>query len=184
MKKGRIEFSMVTTRGGDRGETSLYNGERRRKDDFIFEVLGDLDELNSALGVVRAKTELPELLAVQKQLLVVGGVVATPKQSAEYTGIPHLRPEAVEELEKRERELLDRAVLSSSFICPGETVVSAETDVARTVARRCERRVVTLIRDYGRSDLIDAQHYLNRLSDYLFILARVLEQQADLGGGI
>lgn len=180
MKAKEIEFDMVTTRGGDRGESSLYNGERRRKDDVIFEALGDLDELNSALGIVRAQVRLPQLLDIQKHLLVIGAVAAAPRTSREYENIPHLQKQDVEKLEKEEKALLGKTEILGSFVCPGETVVSAQTDVARTLARRCERRLVTLIRDYGRSELIESQRYLNRLSDYLFILARFMEQRQPL----
>jgi cob(I)alamin adenosyltransferase len=180
VKTKEIEFAMVTTRGGDRGESSLYNGERRRKDDIIFEALGDLDELNSALGVVRAQVRLPQLLDIQKHLLMAGAAVATPKASKEYQNIPHLQKQDVENLEKEEKALLGKTEILGSFVCPGETVVSAQTDVARTLARRCERRLVTLIRDYGRSELIESQRYLNRLSDYLFILARFMDQRKPL----
>lgn len=177
-EKPEIQFAVVTTRGGDRGESSLYNGERRRKDDFIFEVLGDLDEFSSTLGLVRAETELPLLLDIQKHLLIIGAMAATPKDSREYNKISHISEDDVEMLEKEEKALLDTTPIQNSFIYPGETRISAQLDVARTKARRCERRLVKLIRDYGRNDLIDGQHYMNRLSDYLFILARSLEQES------
>lgn len=167
---------MVTTRGGDRGESSLYSGERLRKDDFIFEVLGDIDELSSNLGIVRSLSQLPEILDIQKHLLAMGAQIATSRNSPNYPSVPKIDREDVNLLEERERTLLERTPISSSFISPGDSLISAHMDVARTLARRCERRMVTLIRDRLRSDLIESQRYLNRLSDYLFILARHWEQ--------
>jgi cob(I)alamin adenosyltransferase len=176
VRKEPITFTRVTTRGGDRGESSLYSGERVRKDDFIFEVLGDLDELNSSLGIVRSYAQSPDILQIQKNILVIGAVAATSPESPNYEKIKKIESRDVTDLEKMEQKLLSKTSIKSSFICPGDTSISAFIDVSRTLARRCERRIVTLIRERSRADLIAGQQYLNRLSDYLFILARYREE--------
>jgi cob(I)alamin adenosyltransferase len=184
MKK--IEFDRVTTRGGDGGETSLYNGERRRKDDPLFEALGDLDELSSFLGVVKVDlrfmggveghTGVQRIEAIQKVLLRAGAQIATPSADPRYKGLDHVTSRDVFNLEKEEKALLGVTMIEPSFILPGGNAFSAGTDIARAVCRRAERRVVALIRERGSVELADVQRYLNRLSDFLFVLARKAEQ--------
>ncbi|MBN2051227.1 MAG: cob(I)yrinic acid a,c-diamide adenosyltransferase [Spirochaetales bacterium] len=168
-----MEFDRITTRGGDRGESSLYDGQRRRKDDLVFDTLGDMDELFSYLGVVRA-SGIPDpwkkrLEEVQQDLLVLGGVIAMP------SGVPEGRRlitrQDVERLEKWEKELMDQMELTGGFVTPGKTLPAAHTHVARTLARRLERRLVTNIRERGQAALIPGQNYVNRLSDLLYVMA-------------
>lgn len=177
-----IEFDRVTTRGGDRGMSFLANGERRRKDDPLFEALGCLDELASFLGVVRAaladsgRKEWPETIrAIQERLLAIGAQMSTPRQDPGYRRVKALQPEDLQRLEEQEKALLDRTKIPGRFILPGDNAAAAHIDVARAVCRTAERRIVTCIRDQGMAHLAPCQVYLNRLSDYLFILARHLE---------
>ncbi len=171
-----IEFEKVTTRGGDRGETSLYNGERRRKDDLLFETMGDIDELSSFLGVAKATCEdkrLSELISsVQRTLLNLGAQIATPKTDPLYAKISPVSKDDVKRLEEVEEGYLGRTEIGAEFILPGENLLSAQLDVARTVCRRAERKVVACIRDREMIQLAAGQNYLNRLSDLLFIVAR------------
>jgi len=191
MRLGKeLEFGQITTRGGDRGETSLYNGERRRKDDLLFETLGDLDELTSSLGVVKAGLRqfsplkkgdqrqnqwLDVLEQIQKDLIQLGGMVANPDNRSTLKG-GGITEKTVTKLEKYQKKLMESTTFPREFIHPGETLVSAWIDVARTVCRRCERRVVRCIRDGVLTHLIPCQVYLNRLSDYLFVSGRYWEQ--------
>ena len=78
-------------------------------------------------------------------------------------------------VEKQQHALMQEIEIKPVFVYPGETKESAHIDVARTITRRCERKIVSLIRDLYRQDLIDSQRYLNRLSDYLFVLARYID---------
>ncbi|MFP4180123.1 MAG: cob(I)yrinic acid a,c-diamide adenosyltransferase [Spirochaetaceae bacterium] len=175
----KLEFTQVTTRGGDRGESSLADGERRRKDDYLFEALGTLDELASYLGVVRALTDgktAEFLLAVQKNLQVISGMAAVPSRSKLFQVSRKIDESEIESLEREEALLLEEVRISGEFVTPGNTVLSAHVHVARTICRRAERRVVTCIREQNHSHLIPAQRYINRLADYLFVLA-VLEEQ-------
>lgn len=180
--KRDISFEMVTTKGGDMGETSLYNGERRRKDDLVMNVVGDLDELGSFLGLARAglnncgrNKESEFILEIQKTLFVIGGEAATPENDKLFKKISRLEEKQILLLEKEEKRLLKITSIKPLFIPAGENTVSASVDVARAVCRRAERHMVGLIRERGLSYLGTGQRYLNRLSDLLFILARSLE---------
>lgn len=169
-----IEFELVTTKGGDKGETSLYSGERKVKCDYIFDTVGDIDELNSYLGIVRGFTKYEKHIhKIQQNLLRIGAQIATNPKSEMYTELNVITEKDVYELEKWEKKLTDKAQIPQRFILPGEIKThTAHIDVARSIARRCERRVVDEIRNKTRFDLHQCQIYLNRLSDYLFILAR------------
>lgn len=182
MKKKEITFEMVTTRGGDHGESSLYNGERRRKDDLIFEVVGDLDELGSHLGLARAsltqsgnKKEAKLLLVIQETLFIIGGEAAMPPEDKRFTRIKKLKQDHIEFLEKEEKNIFARVSIPPAFVTAGANINSAQLDICRTITRRCERKVVTVIRKWGWNHLSLSQIYLNRLSDLLFLMARSLE---------
>ncbi|MFW5737855.1 MAG: ATP:cob(I)alamin adenosyltransferase [Spirochaetota bacterium] len=188
---GELHFDQVTTRGGDTGDSSLFDGERRSKADPVFEALGDLDELGSWIGVLRARHrnawEGPlrdfdaELYEVQTVLQRVSALVACSPGTPAYARLEPLDGESVAALELREARLLRVTRIEPVFVVPGADPVSAELDYARTLCRRGERRVVAVIRDPARPrpDLHAAQHYVNRLSDYLFIAARTAEQLAE-----
>lgn len=175
-------FEWVTTRGGDRGESGYYSGEWRRKDDLVFAALGDIDEVNSFAGLARARLVADyhddfELASLQRVLLRIGAMVATSPDHELYRTLEAVTERDLEALENRQRKLLKQTRIDPVFILPGEKETAAAVDVARSVCRRAERRLVTVIRERGRHDLHACQHYLNRLSDYLFVLARHIEQR-------
>ncbi len=175
----QFEFSQVTTRGGDKGESSLANGERRRKDDLVFHVLGTVDELNSSLGVVRAsldKEPARGIYSAQERLQIIGGMLAVPKSSDQYERIRKIEQKDIEDLEKREHRIMKHTKVPECFVVPGESLQAAHIHVARAVCRRAERWMVSCIRERGLNQLIPAQQYLNRLADYLFILALQVEE--------
>ncbi len=185
-----IPFDQITTRGGDGGEATLFDGERRVKTDLVFQALGDLDELTSWIGVVRShrRDRWPgrlhdpdgELRDVQQIVSQVSALVACTPSSAQHSRLVAVTDSVVHELELREARLLRATTIEPVFIIPGDRDESAEIDYARAICRRCERTLVAVIRSSGvpRPDLHDAQRYLNRLSDYLFVLARYVEQHA------
>ncbi|MCK5675115.1 MAG: cob(I)yrinic acid a,c-diamide adenosyltransferase [Spirochaetales bacterium] len=182
MKKREITFEMVTTKGGDMGETSLHNGERRRKDDLVMDVVGSLDELGAFLGLARAelkdigkKNESDIIIEIQKTLFIIGGEVATPENDKIFKNITRMTEKNILFLEKEEKILLKTTTIKPVFVTAGENRVSASVDVARAVCRRAERYMVNLIRERGFTYLATGQRFLNRLSDLLFILARSLE---------
>jgi len=174
----------VYTGGGDKGKTSLFSGERVPKHHIRIEAYGDIDELNSILGVVSAL--LPEdeqavrddLEGMQSNLFLAGAWLATSPDSSATAYLTPLPATVAKDLEKRIDALSDVLPELKEFILPGGQPVAAWSHVARTVCRRCERRLTGLIEatNGGSTELAAIQVYLNRLSDYLFVLARYLNQ--------
>lgn len=162
-------LSKIYTRTGDSGTTGLADGARAPKDCPRVEAIGAVDELNSVLGMVLAHP-LPEpvaqcLAAVQHELFDLGGELSLPER-------PAIGPEHIQRLEQTLDELNAALPPLREFILPGGTPAAAACHLARAVCRRAERRVVTL----AREEPVPAhpQIYLNRLSDLLFVVARVL----------
>lgn len=166
-------LSKIYTRTGDAGETGLGDGSRVRKDSPRIAALGEIDELNSTIGVLLAE-QLPQevraaLVDIQHDLFDLGGDLSIPGRTSMTDG-------QVARLER----LLDGFNASlprlKEFILPGGARVAALAHLARTVCRRAERALVALPRTQGVSDV--ARVYLNRLSDLLFVLGRVLNRAA------
>ena len=175
----------VYTGGGDKGKTSLFSGERVPKHHIRIEAYGDLDELNSVLGAVIA--DLPEnenevrddLEKIQANLFLAGAWLATTPNSSATSYLTTLPTNVSKDLENRIDALSEVLPVLKEFILPGGKPVAAWSHIARTVCRRCERRLTELIEvstDADESELAVIQIYLNRLSDYLFVLARYLNQ--------
>ncbi len=171
----------VYTRRGDRGETDLFAGGRVRKDHPRVAAYGAVDELNSALGVAVAQSTEADLQAlcqeIQARLFDLGAYLAAPDaERRKKSGIEPPPDAGIEALERAidgfeaELEPLRR------FVLPGGTSAAAAFHVARTVCRRAERAVVTL--DAEDALAPQALGYLNRLSDLLFVLARVENRRA------
>lgn len=176
----------VYTRRGDDGTTGLLYGGRVDKDDLRTGAYGTTDEAVSALGLARAEllggadSEWAErILAVQRSLFVIGAQLATDADnwSRLEPGVSLATPSMAEELESEIDGLTARYPLPEAFTVPGATRAGAAVDLARTVVRRAERLVVRMQREGMLAD--DAPlRYLNRLSDYLFVLARCVEEGA------
>ena len=169
-----MRITKVYTRGGDKGQTSLVGGHRIYKDDPRLEAYGTVDEINSILALVRAQNppaRIDEIAAnIQNDLFNVGADLATPA-AKRWEGMYQIGDADVVRLEEWIDEL--NAVLEplQEFILPGGGPVGALLHQARTVCRRGERRVMSLMRasdDVGDGSL----RYLNRLSDLLFVAAR------------
>jgi cob(I)alamin adenosyltransferase len=162
-------LSKIYTRTGDDGTTGLGNGERVPKDDSRVEAYGTVDELNSALGVVAAAglpDHLHALLAnIQQSLFDMGGELCIPDTRA-------ISAEDVLFLEQKLDELNAGLPPLRDFVLPGGNSAAAACHMARTICRRAERRVITLAGQTGVNG--DSIHYLNRLSDLLFVIARIL----------
>ena len=168
----------IYTKAGDDGTTGLLYGGRISKADPATEAYGTTDEAVAVLGLARALTEDPaladRLLSLQRQLFVVGADLATnPDERGKLQpGVSLVTAENVDGLEVWIDELVTAHPLPNAFVVPGANPVSACLDVARSVVRRAERRVVELRE--GGAEVNDAVvRYLNRLSDLLFVLARV-----------
>lgn len=168
-----MEKSRLYTGGGDRGETSLVGGQRIPKDSLRLEAYGTVDEFSSFLGVVLSAPACPEnirtdLLEIQNLLFDIGCILATDPEGPSYT-----RPIDGEDISRLER-LIDEADSATpkvnAFVLPGGCELTAHTHVARAVCRRAERRILAL----ARVETVPTEIlvWFNRLSDYLFILAR------------
>jgi cob(I)alamin adenosyltransferase len=179
----------IYTRTGDGGETGLFGGQRVRKDHVRVEAYGDVDELNSLLGVCCAQLEgageaemVARLRRIQADLFTVGANLATPAPQdggRESDHIPRLPDGTIEEFERWIDEGDDEMEPLKNFILPGGTPGAASLHLARTVCRRAERRAVTLSHEaHVAPELV---RYLNRLSDLLFTWARLANARA--GGG-
>lgn len=167
-------LSKIYTRTGDDGTTGLGDGSRTEKDSLRVEAFGDIDELNSFIGVLLTDS-LPEniqilMTGIQHDLFDLGGEVCIPGREA-------LTQDYVSRLEETLDDLNAGLSPLKEFILPGGCSAAANCHLARTVCRRAERRLVSL----ARKDTVSAPalHYLNRLSDLLFVVARYLNQQAE-----
>lgn len=168
-----FRLTRIYTRTGDGGETGLGDGSRVAKDAPRVEVLGVVDELNCAVGLVLVEPVSDEvrecLTAVQHDLFDLGGELSIPG----YTAVTERHVSRLEEVLDRFNGTLEPL---KDFILPGGSRAAAACHMARTLARRAERRMVTLAAAEPVSPL--AQHYLNRLSDLLFVLCRVVNRDA------
>ena len=160
----------IYTKTGDKGETGLFNGSRVPKDDLRVQAYGIVDELNSILGLYRADQADPllftEIRRVQEELFELGADLATPGGNKSLD----LLSDATLFLEKRIDEIMACLPGLRSFILPGGSIPGAQLHIARTICRRAERKVLSLMREEEIPDILLI--YLNRLSDYLFALAR------------
>ncbi|MBO7490860.1 MAG: cob(I)yrinic acid a,c-diamide adenosyltransferase [Bacteroidales bacterium] len=160
----------IYTKTGDNGTTSLVDGSRVYKDDLLLEAYGTIDELNAHIGMVIAQKSEDFLTKVQNMLFVAGSLLATPTQEWDtYFKDVHLA-EFTSEIEKEIDRMQAELPKMTGFILPQGNQVIATLHVCRTVCRRAERNIVRLMRNDTRYQ--DIQKMTNRLSDYLFILAR------------
>ena len=173
----------IVTKTGDKGETSLMYGRRVSKADPHVDAYGCIDELTAALGLARSicseKFVSEQIFAVQKELIIVMGELATTPQDRERylkdgfhvttAAMVNRITAVIVELEK------DRSLYPKDWVIPGGTVVSAALDFARTTCRRAERHVAAQVADEQRFNP-EILRYLNRLSDLCWILARYAEK--------
>ncbi len=172
-------LSKITTRTGDSGNTGLGDGSRVRKDSPRVAALGDVDELNSTIGVLLAE-EVPEriravLEGVQHDLFDLGGDVSIPGRATVSPGQVRRLEDALEEFNAALAPLKE-------FILPGGSRAAALCHLARTVCRRAERSLVALASSEKVAD--EARIYLNRLSDLLFVLGRAINREGGRGDAL
>jgi cob(I)alamin adenosyltransferase len=176
----------IYTKTGDRGETGLFGGQRVRKDHARVEAYGDVDELNSLLGVAAGRLAAGEqeemVLGVQRiqaDLFVIGAHLATPRPEdggRENAHVPPLPEGRVEEMERWIDAAEEELEPLRNFVLPGGGEAGAYLHLARTVCRRAERRCVSLAHVAHIEEEVIV--YLNRLSDLLFTLARLANHRA------
>ena len=172
----------VYTGTGDRGKTSLFSGERVAKSNKRIEAYGDLDELNSIIGAVvsclpsERKDLIGELQQIQADIFLISAWLATTADSPAIESLSKIKESQIHFLEKAIDRLEDGLSKLKSFILPGGHISAAWAHVARSVCRRTERHTVLLLEaaddNLTNEQLQQALIYLNRLSDYLFVLAR------------
>lgn len=186
-----MEKSMIYTKTGDKGMTSLVGGQRVSKTDLRLEAYGTVDELNSQLGLLL--TEVSDasdhalLNEVQNHLFVVGGYLATDQSTTQLRAQSVVTPAMIESLEKAVDEIDSSLPKLRAFVLPGGTRGASMAHVCRTVCRRAERRIFALNNQLKERDEaeLDANvlSYMNRLSDFLFVLARkmnIIEGQDEI----
>lgn len=176
----------IYTRTGDRGETGLFGGQRVRKDHARVEAYGDVDELNSVLGLAavelarEGQDEMARRLRdLQSDLFSLGAILATPRPEdggRENAHLPELPEGRVEEMERWIDDAEQELEPLRNFILPGGGEAAARLHLGRTVCRRAERRVVNLAHVAHIDEALIV--YLNRLSDLLFTLARLANHRA------
>lgn len=173
-----VKLNKIYTRTGDKGETGLVGGARRAKHDLRFEVIGDVDEANSVIGLARLHTAKERkyraydamLKRIQHDLFDLGADMATPYGDKAAGALRIVAPQ-VARLEKEIDGLNKKLAPLNSFVLPGGSDLAARLHLARTVVRRAERVACALAKKEKTNP--GAIMYLNRLSDFLFVLARV-----------
>jgi cob(I)alamin adenosyltransferase len=166
----------IYTKTGDAGTTSLFGGKRVDKDSLRIEAYGNVDELNSQIGVILANNPptvvVRKLTRIQKELFVLGSNLATPRDVK--IKIPKVTKSYIIRLEK-EIDLWEKSLPKlKNFILPGGSKIASYSHLARSITRRTERSVVALASQEKINP--NAQIYLNRLSDWLFVLARFVNK--------
>ena len=164
----------VYTKTGDKGKTSLFGGKRVLKNDIQIESYGNVDELNSWMGMLRdlskSGTEQKVLIEIQETLFTVGSYLATDAAKKENLKLPELHESMITQLETEMDKMDAELPPMQFFVLPGGHVAVSNCHIARTVCRRAERSIVAL--ESEDEDIDFAKRYVNRLSDYLFVLSR------------
>ena len=172
----------IYTKTGDQGETSLFAGGRVGKEAARVEAYGTVDELNACLGMICAQLADGEVLdclrRIQTELFELGADLATPTTATTRKPIPRVRDEQTLRLEQWIDRYEEELPPLTRFILPSGSLAGATLHFARTVCRRAERRVVALSK--GEAINLELIRYLNRLSDLLFVLARVVNQRSHM----
>jgi len=169
-----VTLSRIYTKTGDAGETALGDGSRVAKDHARVAAYGEVDELNAVLGLLIASApdyaELALVRSIQNELFDLGADLCVPPPNSGEDSALRVTAGQVERLERAIDRLNEMLKPLPSFVLPGGSVAAAWLHLARTICRRAERTVVTLM--HGESINPQAQIYLNRLSDLLFVMAR------------
>jgi len=165
----------IYTKTGDNGTTSLINGGRVPKYHVRIEAYGTVDELNSYIGLVRSLPEIDNkttlsLIQIQEHLMIISAILASEQNDNPI--IPKLEPHYIEFLENEIDIMNETLPKMQSLVLPGGHITASHTHIARCICRRAERIVLLLFNEFEGNKLVN--QYLNRLSDYLFVLGRKL----------
>lgn len=174
-----VKLDKIYTRGGDQGKTSLGNGKRVGKDYPIIVALGNVDELNASLGIVRIelkKRDTTIINRIQNDLFDLGADLCVPIDAKiDFSNQLRITEQQIERLEKEIDDMNKNLPPLNSFILPGGNINSSRLHLSRTICRRCEIEIVKL------SNLLNINllvcKYINRLSDHLFVMARLINSE-------
>jgi cob(I)alamin adenosyltransferase len=176
-----VALNRIYTRTGDKGTTGLASGERRKKHDLRVEAYGTVDETNACVGLARLHTEgeVDAMLSrIQNELFDLGADLATPETGKPLPYEPlRILDAQVERLEREIDRLNEELSPLRSFVLPGGSPAAAALHLSRTVCRRAERLVVALAEKPGEAVSPAAIKYLNRLSDFLFVASRFVNDR-------
>jgi cob(I)alamin adenosyltransferase len=176
-----MKITKVYTRGGDMGKTSLVGGQRVSKASERLEAYGTVDELSSHLGLLAAMISAPDdkemIIRIQNCLFNVGTHLATDQEKSPLSASAHLPEGEIERVERAIDDIMKLLPEHQGFVLPGGTREAAQAHVCRTVCRRAERRIVALSEVAKISP--EVLQYVNRLSDYLFVLAKKINFNAN-----
>jgi len=180
-----VALTRIYTRTGDKGTTALAAGGRRSKHDLRIEAYGTVDETNACIGLVRLHTaghEIDPMLGrIQNDLFDLGADLATVETGEPLPYEPlRITQAQVDRLEGEIDQLNEHLTPLRSFVLPGGTAAAANLHLARTVCRRAERHVVELMEKPGEKVSPEALKYLNRLSDFLFVASRYVNEKGAL----
>jgi cob(I)alamin adenosyltransferase len=172
----------IYTKTGDDGSTGLLGGTRVKKYDIRLEAYGTIDELNATIGVIRSYN-LPEnvaeiLVEIQNKLFNIGSRLASDEKGEEFTLKLSITEDHISFLENAIDEMEEELPELTHFILPGGDLAAAQCHVARTVCRRAERRIL----EFAENEIVQTEtlKYINRLSDFLFVLARKLSASSGI----
>jgi len=169
-----VKLDKIYTRGGDGGMSGLTGGSRRSKADARFAAIGAVDEAGSAIGSARleSKADLDAMLSrIQNDLFDLGADLSTPDKSRKSEGALRIVPAQVTRLEQEIDAMNSGLAPLTSFVLPGGTRLAAHLHLARAIVRRAEREIVALAAKESVNP--QALAYINRLSDHLFVMARL-----------
>ena len=170
--------SRVYTGTGDKGQTSLVGGQRVSKADQRIDLYGQVDELNACIGVVRAYVddnkvnEYKFLGVIQNHLFTIGSIFASEPEDRDKFKLPQLSENDLKEIEEQIDLIDEKLEPLKNFILPTGTLASSHMHICRTVARRVERQLVSFMESHSGDIPTIIESYINRLSDYFFVLSR------------
>ena len=168
-----VTLNRIYTKTGDKGETALGDGSRLPKQALRISAYGTVDETGSVIGTARlhAEGEMDAMLArIQNDLFDLGADLCVPEDGRRAEGRLRIAPAQIERLEREIDAMNEKLAPLTSFILPGGTALAAHLHLARAITRRAEAAMVTLAQDEKINEA--ALHYINRLSDHLFVMAR------------
>ena len=170
------KLDSISTKYGDSGLSKNFENQPYRKSHILFETLGTMDEFSSYLGLAYHYCKVEFIKEIQMHLQNINSLIASDFDSDLYNILIQIKEEDVLVLENKIQEILDVRPLDARFYLPGseKTKAGAYVDVARTLARKAERRINAFVDSEERKDLELSKKYLNRLSDYLFMLTFIV----------